>query len=198
VTLLKTSSSCVLGAATPCDVAQGYASVGAAPAALLEKVLSSVRVMKMSFERKLNELGITLPEAPKPVATYVPAVQAGDLLFLSGVLPFRNGAVLYPGRLGDSVTVEQGTEAAREALLNALAIVRDRVSGLDRVRQIVRLVGYVASEVSFTRQPAVVNGASDTLVAIFGDAGRHARVAVGVAVLPLNACVELEMVVQLQ
>ncbi len=150
----------------------------------------------MSFEARLRELGIELPAPPKPVATYVPAVQAGDLLFLSGVIPVRNGKLTMEGKLGRDLTVEQGYEAARIALLNALSIVRAELGSLDRVKRIVRLVGHVASAEGFVQQPAVINGASDLLVSIFDEAGRHARVAVGAAQLPLNSPVELELIVQ--
>jgi enamine deaminase RidA (YjgF/YER057c/UK114 family) len=150
----------------------------------------------MSFEQTLTRLGLTLPVAPKPVATYVPAVRAGELLFLSGVIPFVDGKLPLQGKLGKDLTVEQGYEASRVALLNALAIVRAEVGSLDRVRRLVRMVGYVASAEGFAQQPAVINGASDLLVEIFGEAGRHARVALGAAELPLNAPVELELILQ--
>lgn len=152
--------------------------------------------MTLSVENRLAELGITLPLPPKPVATYVPAVQAGDLLFLSGVLPFQDGKLALEGKLGRELTVEQGYESARIALLNALAIVRSHLGTLDLVTQVVRLVGHVASAEGFVQQPAVINGASDLLVQLFGEAGRHARVAVGAVQLPLNAPVELELILQ--
>ncbi len=148
----------------------------------------------MSWESRLNELGLVLPPAPRPVATYVPAVKAGELLFLSGVLPFRDGALACAGKLGTDVTVEQGYEAAKLAVMNALAIARSELGTLDRVKRVVRMVGYVASGQGFHQQPAVVNGASDLLVTLFEDAGRHARIAVGAAELPLNAPVELELI----
>jgi enamine deaminase RidA (YjgF/YER057c/UK114 family) len=150
----------------------------------------------MSFERKLIDLGIVLPAPPKPVATYIPAVQAGELLFLSGVIPFREGALAFEGKLGRELTVDQGYEAARIALLNALAIIRQELGTLDRVRKIVRMTGHVASAKGFVQHPAVINGASDLLVGRFGEAGKHARVAVGAAGLPLNAPVEIELIVQ--
>jgi len=150
----------------------------------------------MSFEKRLIELGIALPAPPRPVATYIPAVLAGDLLFLSGVIPFREGKLALEGKLGRDLTVEQGYEAARIALLNGLAIVRSELGTLDRIRKVVRLVGHVASAEGFVQQPAVINGASDLLVKIFDEAGRHARVAVGAAELPLNAPVELELILQ--
>jgi len=150
----------------------------------------------MSFEHALAQLGISLPAPPKPVGTYVPAVRAGALLFLSGVIPFRDGKLVTEGKLGKDLTVEQGYEASRIALENALAIVRREVGSLDHVVRVVRMVGYVASAEGFVQQPAVINGASDLLVKIFGEAGRHARIAVGAAELPLNAPVELELILE--
>ena len=152
----------------------------------------------MSFEAKLTELGITLPPAPKPVATYIPAVRAGDLLFLSGTGPFKDGKIAFAGKLGRDLTVEQGADAARLTLLNALAMVRQEIGTLDRVVRIVRLTGHVASAEGFTQQPAVINGASDLLVQIFGEAGRHARLALGAAELPLNMCIEIELILQVR
>ncbi|MBS0169912.1 MAG: RidA family protein [Nitrospira sp.] len=152
----------------------------------------------MSIDEKLTSLGLTLPAAPKPVASYVPAVLAGDLLYLSGILPFQDGKVAITGKLGQEVTVERGAEAARLALLNALAVVKQELGSLDRVHRIVRVVGHVASADGFVQQPAVINGASDLLVQIFGEAGRHARVALGAAELPLYAAIELELLVQVK
>ncbi|MCP9446800.1 MAG: RidA family protein [Nitrospira sp.] len=152
--------------------------------------------MKMSYEAKLRELGVALPPLPTPVANYIPAVKVGELLFLSGVLPMRDGKLCMTGKLGEALSVEQGKEAARIAALNALAIVKAEMSSLDRVVRVVKVVGYVASASGFTDQPHVLNGASDLLVAVFGDAGRHARVAVGAAELPRQAPVEIELVFQ--
>ena len=152
----------------------------------------------MTIDAQLNTLGIQLPAPPKPVASYVPAVLAGDLLYLSGMLPFRDGQVVITGKLGDDVTVERGAEAARLALLNALAVVKHELGSLDRVQRIVRVVGHVASAAGFVQQPAVINGASDLLVQIFGESGRHARVALGAAELPLHAAIELELLVQVK
>ncbi len=152
----------------------------------------------MSFEAKLAELGITLPAAPKPVAAYIPAVRAGDLLFLSGTGPFQDGRIAFAGKLGRDLTVEQGAEAARLTMLNALAMVRQELGTLDRVARVVRLTGHVASAEGFTQQPAVLNGASDLLVQIFGEAGRHARLALGAAELPLNMCIEIELILQVK
>lgn len=152
----------------------------------------------MSYEQKLIELGITLPAPPKPVATYISAVLAGELLFLSGVIPFRDGKLVFEGKLGRELTVEQGYEASRVALLNALAIVRQELGTLDRVKQVVRMTGHVASAEGFVQHPAVINGASDLLVKVFDEAGKHARVALGAAELPLNAPVEIELIIQVR
>lgn len=151
----------------------------------------------MSYENKLRELGLTLPAPPKPVANYVPAVRSGNLLFLSGVLPSREGQLVMTGKLGGNLTVEQGVEAARVAVLNGLSIVRREAGLLDQVKRIVKMVGYIASAPDFTDQPQVLNGASDLLVSVFGEAGRHARVAVGAAELPRMAPVEIELIVEL-
>jgi enamine deaminase RidA (YjgF/YER057c/UK114 family) len=150
----------------------------------------------MSFEQRLTELGLILPTPPKPVATYVPYAQVGNLLFLSGVVPSRDGQIVYRGKLGLEVSKEEGYEATKLTLLNALANIRLAVGTLDRVKQIVKMTGYVTSHDGFIDQPSVINGASDLLVEIFGDAGRHARVAVGVAELPFGVPVELELIVE--
>jgi enamine deaminase RidA (YjgF/YER057c/UK114 family) len=151
----------------------------------------------MSYDKKLNELRLTLPAPPKPVANYVPAVRVGDLLFLSGVLPSRDGQLIMTGKLGQELSIEQGQEASRVAVLNGLSIIRSEAGSLDRVKRIVKMVGYIASAPGFTDQPQVLNGASDLLVSLFGDAGRHARVAVGAAELPRQAPVEIELIVEL-
>jgi enamine deaminase RidA (YjgF/YER057c/UK114 family) len=148
----------------------------------------------MSYEDRLKQLGFKLPQAPKPVATYVPAVRAGELLFLSGVLPMQNGQLAFTGKLGRELTVEQGMEAARITILNALAIAKQELGTLDRIARVVKVVGHVASAEGFTDQPQVLNGASDLLVEIFGEAGRHARVAIGAAELPRRAAVEIEVI----
>ena len=150
----------------------------------------------MSHEARLKNLGLELPQAPNPVANYVPVVRVGDLLFLSGVLPSRDGQLIMTGKLGADLSVEQGVEAAKTAAMNALAIVKGHVGSLDRVKRIVKMVGHIASAPGFTDQPQVLNGASDLFVQIFGEAGRHARVAVGAAELPRRAPVEIELIVQ--
>jgi enamine deaminase RidA (YjgF/YER057c/UK114 family) len=151
----------------------------------------------MSYEQKLTQLGLELPAPPKPVANYVPVVRTGDLLFLSGVLPSRDGQLIMTGKLGQNLTIDQGMEAARVAVLNGLSIIRQEAGSLDRVKRIVKMVGHIASAPGFTDQPQVLNGASDLLVSLFGDAGRHARVAVGAAELPRQAPVEIELIVEL-
>lgn len=148
----------------------------------------------MGYEDTLNSLGLKLPEAPTPVATYVPAVRTGNLLFLSGVLPMRNGQLAFAGKLGRELSVSEGTEAAKVAILNALAIAKQELGSLDKITRVVKVVGHVASAEGFTDQPQVLNGASDLLVAIFGEAGRHARVATGAAELPRRAAVEIEVI----
>jgi enamine deaminase RidA (YjgF/YER057c/UK114 family) len=150
----------------------------------------------MSYELRLKELGIELPAAPQPVANYVPVVRVGDLLFLSGVLPSKNGQLVCAGKLGAEISIEQGVETAKLAVLNALAIMKAEVGSLDRVKRVVKMVGHIASAPGFTDQPQVLNGASDLLVAVFGESGRHARVAVGAAELPRQAPIEIELIVQ--
>jgi enamine deaminase RidA (YjgF/YER057c/UK114 family) len=153
--------------------------------------------MTTSFDAQLAALGLVLPAPPKPVATYIPVVKVGDLLFLSGMIPLRDGTLIMAGKLGQEISIEQGYEGAKICLLNALAVIRQEFGTLDRVKQVVKMVGYVASTADFVQQPAVINGASDLLVKLFGDAGRHVRVAVGAAALPLNAPVEIELIVQM-
>ena len=142
---------------------------------------------------------MSLPTAPAPVAAYLPAVRVGDLVFVSGQLPFDGAGLVASGPVPSEVVVEDATRAARQCVLNALAVLAGEVQGnLDRVRQIVRLGVFVASDPGFTDQPTIANGASELLVEIFGDAGRHARAAVGSVALPLGATVEVEMVAQVR
>ena len=152
----------------------------------------------MSAEAKLAELGIVLPEVAKPRWAYAPCVRAGDLLFVSGQIATENGRVLHPGKLGREVDVERGQEAARACAISALAVVRQELGSLDRVRRIVRSGVFVASAEGFTEQPSVANGSSDLLREVFGDAGLGARAAVGVADLPLGASVEAEFIFQVE
>jgi enamine deaminase RidA (YjgF/YER057c/UK114 family) len=151
-----------------------------------------------AVEDRLREMGVTLPPAPKPVAAYVPAVQVGDLVFVSGQLPMVEGKLRFTGTLGRELTLAEGAQAARIAALNALAVVKAAVGDLDRVERVVKMTGWVASAEHFTDQPKVMNGASELLVEIFGEAGRHARAAVGTNVLPLGAPVELELIVKIR
>jgi enamine deaminase RidA (YjgF/YER057c/UK114 family) len=153
-----------------------------------------------TVEARLAELGLALPDVAAPLAAYVPAVRSGSLVWTSGQLPLVAGALPVTGKvgLGDGlVTPERATELARTAALNALAAVRAVVGDLDAVARVVKVVGFVASDPSFTGQPAVVNGASELLGRVFGERGVHARSAVGVAVLPLDSPVEVELVVEL-
>ena len=148
------------------------------------------------IEEKLKTMGLALPAPPAPVANYVGAVQAGDLVFVSGHGPVKDGKLTYRGKLGRDFSVAEGYEAARLVMLNCLASLRDAIGDLDRVKRVVKLLGMVNSTPDFLRQPEVINGASDLLVGLFGDRGHHARSAVGMAVLPFDIAVEIEMIVQ--
>ena len=150
------------------------------------------------LESRITELKIAFPELPKPVAAYIPAKQSGTLVFTAGQLPTVNGELISKGLLGHDVEIEEAYKAARICTLNALAAIKGVIGDLDRIKQIVRVVGYVASVPTFTQQPAVVNGASELLLEIFGENGKHARSAVGMAVLPLNASVEIELTVEIE
>jgi enamine deaminase RidA (YjgF/YER057c/UK114 family) len=152
----------------------------------------------VSVTDRLAELGLSIPAVAKPVASYVPATIAGSLVFTAGQLPFVDGKLPEMGKVGAEVAADDAQAYARTAVLNALAAVETAIGSVDRITRIVKLVVFVASTPDFTGQPAVANGASDTLVEIFGDAGRHARSAVGVAVLPLDAPVELELIVEFE
>jgi enamine deaminase RidA (YjgF/YER057c/UK114 family) len=152
---------------------------------------------RQSWHARLAELGIRLPPVAAPVASYVPAVRSGQLVFTSGQLPFIDGGLRRTGKVGGSVEVEEAAADAKLCTLNALAAV-DELVGLDSIARIVRVVGYVASAEGFSGQPRVVNGASELLGKIFGPAGAHARSAVGVAELPMNSPVEVELTVELR
>jgi enamine deaminase RidA (YjgF/YER057c/UK114 family) len=151
----------------------------------------------MTARLRLEELGLTLPSVVPPVAAYVPAMRTGNLVWTSGQLPMVEGSLPAIGKVGGQVSAEQAKELARTCALNALAAI-DALVGIDSVVRVVKVVGFVASSPEFTGQPAVINGASELLGEVFGDAGRHARSAVGVAVLPLDAPVEVELVVQVR
>jgi enamine deaminase RidA (YjgF/YER057c/UK114 family) len=149
-------------------------------------------------EAKLAELGIALPEPSVPVANYVKAVRTGNLVFLSGHGPHRSDGSLVTGRLGENLTLEEGYEAARLTGIALLSTLKSEIGDLGRVRRIVKVLGMVNSDPSFTDQPKVINGCSDLLVEVFGERGRHARAAVGMASLPIGMAVEIEMVVEVE
>lgn len=150
----------------------------------------------MGFHARLRELGYKLPGVAKPLASYVPAVRVGDQVWTSGQLPLVEGALPLTGKVGAELTTEQAQEQARIAALNALAAI-DAEVGLDNVSRVVKIVGFVASDPAYADQPVVINGASDFIGEVFGDAGKHARSAVGVAALPKNAPVEIELIVEI-
>jgi enamine deaminase RidA (YjgF/YER057c/UK114 family) len=152
----------------------------------------------VSPEERLKELGIVLPDAPAALGAYVPCVQTGNLLFLSGQLPLREGKLRHVGRLGESVSLSDAEDDARQTVMNALSNVKAVLGSLDRVARCVKLNGYVASAPDFTEQPKVLNAASEFLRDIFGDRGRHARVAVGVPVLPLNSPLEIDFLFEVK
>ena len=147
-------------------------------------------------EERLASLGLEVPEVAKPVAAYIPALRTGNYVFTSGQLPMRDGQLLTTGKVGGEVTPEEATECARQCALNAIAAVRAEIGDLAQVKRIVKVVAFVASTPDFTGQPGVANGASELFGDVFGEAGRHARSAVGVPVLPLDAPVEVELIVE--
>jgi enamine deaminase RidA (YjgF/YER057c/UK114 family) len=149
------------------------------------------------IDRRLAELGVALPSPAAPVANYVPFVVAGNLLFVSGQVPFEDGKIAIAGKVGDAVSLEEGKRAARICAINILAQAKVALGDLDRVRRCVKLGGFVASSPGFTQHPAVINGASDLMVEVLGDAGRHARFAVGAPALPLDAAVEVDAVFEI-
>jgi enamine deaminase RidA (YjgF/YER057c/UK114 family) len=151
----------------------------------------------MTIEARIAELGLTLPEPAAPVAAYVPAVEAGGMLYISGQLPFLGG-ILMTGKLGDAHSLENGQAAAKACALMLIAQMKKALGSLDRVERIVKLGVFCASTADFTDQPKVANGASDLMEAVFGDAGKHARSAVSVPVLPLDAMVEIDAVVMVR
>ena len=149
--------------------------------------------MANKVDARLGELGITIPDAPAPAASYVPVAASGNLVFVAGQVPFVDGKLTKTGRVGEDASVEDGYEQARICAINLIAQVKVACGGdLDRVRRVVKLGGFVASAPDFTGQPGVVNGASDLMVEVFGDAGKHARFAVGANVLPLGCVVEVD------
>jgi len=147
-------------------------------------------------EERLAELGLTVPEVAKPVAAYIPAVRSGHHVFTSGQLPMRDGELMLTGKVGGEVSQEEAVECARQCGLNALAAVKAEIGDLSSIKRIVKVVAFVASTPDFTGQPLVANGVSELFGEVFGEAGRHARSAVGVSALPLDAPVEVELVVE--
>jgi enamine deaminase RidA (YjgF/YER057c/UK114 family) len=150
----------------------------------------------MTPEERLGELGETVPDVVAPVAAYVPTVRTGPYIYVSGQVPRRGDGLMYTGKVGADVTLDEAVACARQCALNAIAAVKAEVGELSAVRRVVKVVGFVASAPDFTGQPQVINGASELIGAAFGDAGQHARSAVGVAVLPLDVPVEVEMIVE--
>ena len=152
----------------------------------------------MGVEARLKELAIELPAVATPAGAYVPAVISGNLVFTAGQIPLVDGKLMAEGKVGSEISPEQGREIARRCALNAIAAVKSVLGDLDRVKKVVKVVGFVASSPDFTGQPGVINGASELLEQVFGQAGIHARSAVGVAVLPLDAPVEVELIVEFE
>jgi enamine deaminase RidA (YjgF/YER057c/UK114 family) len=149
------------------------------------------------IDNVLSSMGITLPTPPAPAGSYVPVVISGKLAFVSGQIPLEAGKVLFKGQVGKDLTVEQGQEAARLCVINALAQLKASLGQLDTISRVVKVTGYVNCEPSFADHPRVVNGASDLLVKIFGEKGKHARAAVGMSSLPLGSAVEVELIVEM-
>lgn len=149
-------------------------------------------------EEKIKELGLEIPETPKPLASYIPANLVDKLIFTAGQLPMVEGHLIYAGKLGIDLTLEEGKKAAEICVINCLSAIKSVISSLDKLDKIVKVTVYVNSAESFTDQPKVANGASDLLVKIFGEPGMHARSAVGVSELPINAAVEIEMIVKIK
>ncbi|MGE5894755.1 MAG: RidA family protein [bacterium] len=148
----------------------------------------------MSIEARLKELGIILPGPPKPLGSYVPCIRTGNLVFLSGMLPLKEGKLLAAGKVGKEVSIEHAQAACRQSVVNALSVLKSFLGDLDRVDQCVKITGYVSSADDFVQQPLVLNAASELLFEIYGDKGRHVRAAVGVSVLPLNSPVEIDFI----
>ncbi|MBP1967325.1 MULTISPECIES: RidA family protein [Paenibacillus] len=151
-----------------------------------------------NIEQRLQELGITLPPSPEPRFTYIPCNQTGNLIYLSGQDCRINGELMYEGKLGREVTIEQGQAAARQTIINCLAVMKGYLGDLDRVVKIVKMLAFVNSAPGFGDQPYVINGASDLLVAVFGEKGKHARSAIGTSDLPFHTPVEIELIVEVR
>ncbi|GAB5561425.1 MAG: RidA family protein [Synoicihabitans sp.] len=165
---------------------------------LIVAVLLQSGVRADSAEARLHDLGLTLPKAASPVANYVPVVRSGELLFLAGHIPRDENGEFMTGKVGSAVSIEEGQLAARHTALALLATLRQELGSLDRVKRIVRVEGFVNCGPDFTNQSQVINGCSDLLIEIFGDAGRHARMAIGAGSLPLDVSVEIAMIVEVK
>ncbi len=150
------------------------------------------------IEKKLQEMGIDIPDVPKPIASYVPCVQTGNLVYTSGQGCNISGVQVYTGKLGKDLSIEEGYEAAKIAIINCLAILKGHLGSLDRIKKVVKLLSFVACTPEFDKQPKVTDGASDLLVAILGERGKHARASIGTNVLPSNRPVEIEMIVEVE
>jgi enamine deaminase RidA (YjgF/YER057c/UK114 family) len=148
------------------------------------------------IEEKIEQMGITIPEAAKPLAAYIPALKVGNLIMTSGQVPIAVGVIQYQGKVGKDLTEEDGKEAAKLCAINCLSAVKSLTGSLDKIKRIIKLTVFVNSAEGFTAQPKVANGASEFIVEIFGEAGKHVRSAVGVSELPLNSAVEIEMIVE--
>jgi enamine deaminase RidA (YjgF/YER057c/UK114 family) len=151
----------------------------------------------LTVEERLAQMGVELPAAPKPVASYIPVATDGQIAFVAGMVPLEGGRPMATGRVGEDISVEEGQQLARRCALQALAALKEELGSLDRVRRVLKVTVWVASPETFTDHPKVANGASDFLVEAFGEAGKHARAAVGVPSLPLGVPVEVELIVQL-
>lgn len=150
------------------------------------------------IEDKIKKLGFSLPEAPKPLASYIPAIKVGALVLTAGQLPIQNGSLVYKGKLGKELSETEGRKAAQICALNCLSVIKSEIESLDRIERVIKLTVFVNSAEGFTNHPHVANGASDLVKEIFGENGKHVRSAVGVAELPLDAPVEIEMIVSLK
>ena len=149
------------------------------------------------IEKRLKELGIIIPNAPKPAGSYIPVVLSGKLAFVSGQIPIKDGQVVYQGKVGDTQSIDNAQEAAKLCVINGLAQIEAYCGTLDNLEKIIKISGFVNSTKDFTEHPKVINAASDLLMKIFDEKGRHSRIAIGVSSLPLNATVEIDMVVEI-
>ena len=150
------------------------------------------------FEEKIKEIiGAELPTAPKPLAAYIPAQQTGNLIFTSGQLPFKEGKLIAEGKVGGNITEETAIECARQCAVNCLSAIKSVIGDLEKIEQVVKVFVFVNSAAGFSAQPKIANGASEFLVQVFGEKGKHARSAVGVSELPMNAPIEIEMIVRI-